>query len=213
MSGVEILLVEKWVEAIFGVKRVSDSIMLIKLFVRKGIVTVLFMLHRSVLMIAWKIRFMKIYNGHWPKLVLLRSYLFVGISIVTLERMLMNMREFMVIEDLEDIINLEGERILEFAVAHSLVVSNSLFAKEQCCYGCATSRKNNVSAPNSLLSQLKLKSLDLELRCNRLHCFTHVKQSELYTEQILDLEVEGNRNRGRPERCYLDAIKNIKSFK
>ena len=41
MGGVIILLAEKWVEAIFDVKLVSDRIMLIKLVVRKSIVTVL----------------------------------------------------------------------------------------------------------------------------------------------------------------------------
>ena len=41
MGGVGILLAEKWVEAISDVKRVSDRIMLIKLVVRKSIVTVL----------------------------------------------------------------------------------------------------------------------------------------------------------------------------
>ena len=47
----------------------------------------------------------------------------------TSERIQLDMREFMVVEDLED--NLEGERILEFAVAHNLVVSNSLFTKRE----------------------------------------------------------------------------------
>ena len=28
-----------------------------------------------------------------------------------------------------------------------------------------------------------------------------------YTEQILDSEVEGNRSRDRPKKCWLDAIK------
>ena len=41
MGGVGILLAEKWVEAIFDAKRVSDRIMLIKLVVGKSIVTVL----------------------------------------------------------------------------------------------------------------------------------------------------------------------------
>ena len=41
MGGVGILLAEKWLEAIFDVKRVLDRIMLIKLIVGKGIVTVL----------------------------------------------------------------------------------------------------------------------------------------------------------------------------
>ena len=64
---------------------------------------------------------MKIYNGHQPKLVLLRSYLFVGISIVTVEIMQMGMREFKVVE---------GERVLKFAVTYKLVVSNALVIQE-----------------------------------------------------------------------------------
>ena len=70
----------------------------------------------------------KIYNEHCPKLVFLRSYLFVGISVVTLERMQMDMRKFMVVRGYEGC-NLGGDRILEFAVTHILVVSNSLFTK------------------------------------------------------------------------------------
>ena len=56
--------------------------------------------------------------------------LFVGISMVTLERMQMDMRKFMVVEGFGRR-NLAGERILEFAVAHNLVVSNSLFTKRE----------------------------------------------------------------------------------
>ena len=41
MGGVGISLAEKWVEAIFDVKRVSDRIVLIKLVVGRSIVTVL----------------------------------------------------------------------------------------------------------------------------------------------------------------------------
>ena len=72
----------------------------------------------------------KIYNEHCPKLVFLRSYLFVGISVVTLERMQMDMREFMVVRRFEGC-NLGGDRILEFAVTRNLVVSNSLFTKRE----------------------------------------------------------------------------------
>ena len=65
MGDVRILLPEKWVKAIFDVKRVSDRIMLIKLIIGKSIVTVLSVyapqpgLDDSV-----KDLFMKIYNGH-----------------------------------------------------------------------------------------------------------------------------------------------------
>ena len=45
---------------------------------------------------------------------------------------------------------------------------------------------------NSLLSRLKLKSLDSMLRCNKLRWLGHVKRSELYTGQILELKVKGN---------------------
>ena len=45
------------------------------------------------------------------------------------------------------------------------------------------------------------------LTCKRLRWSNHVKRSKLYIGQILDLEVEGNRNLGRPKKCWLDAIK------
>ena len=67
-------------------------------------------------------------------------------------------------------------------------------------------KKERVST-SSLLSRLKLKSLDSVLRCNRLLWFRHVKRSELYTGQILDLELEGNRSCGLPKKCSLDGIK------
>ena len=51
---------------------------------------------------------------------------------------------------------------------------------------------------------IRLKSLDFVLRCNRLHWFGCVKWSELYTGQILDLEVKGNRSCGCPKKCWLD---------
>ena len=68
-------------------------------------------------------------------------------------------------------------------------------------------KKEQCVSINSLLSQWKLKSLDLVLWCNRRHCFGHVKWSELYTGQILDLEVEENRSHGYPKKCWLDTIK------
>ena len=68
-------------------------------------------------------------------------------------------------------------------------------------------KKERVST-NSLLSQSKLKSLDSVLKCNRLPWLRNVKcSSELDTRQILDLEVEGNKSRGRPKKSWLDAIK------
>ena len=70
---------------------------------------------------------------------------------------------------------------------------------------CNMKKEQHVST-NSL-SRWKLKSLYFALRCNRLCWFGRVKQSELYTGQILDLEVEGNRSRGRPKKCWLDAIR------
>ena len=68
-------------------------------------------------------------------------------------------------------------------------------------------KKEQRVTTNSLLSRLKLKSLDSVLRCNRLRWFGHVKESELYTGWILDLEVEGSRSCGRPKKCWLEAIK------
>ena len=71
---------------------------------------------------------------------------------------------------------------------------------------CNIKKEQRVST-SSLLSLLKLKCLDSVLRCNRLLWFRHVKPSELYTGQILDLELEGNRSRDLPKKCSLDAIK------
>ena len=71
---------------------------------------------------------------------------------------------------------------------------------------CNIKKEKRVST-NSLLSRMKLKSLDSVLRYNRLHWFRHVKQSELYTGQIMDLEVEENRSCGCQKRCWLDTIK------
>ena len=41
VGGAGILMAEKWVEVVFDVKRVSDRIMLIKLFIGESIVTIL----------------------------------------------------------------------------------------------------------------------------------------------------------------------------
>ena len=71
---------------------------------------------------------------------------------------------------------------------------------------CNYRKKQRVNA-NSLLNRLRLKSLGSVLRCNRLHWFGHVKRSELYTGEILDMEVEGNRNCGCPKKRWLDAMK------
>ena len=71
---------------------------------------------------------------------------------------------------------------------------------------CNIKKEQRVST-NSILSRLKLKSLESVLRCDRLHSFRHVKRSELYSRQILDLEVEGSRSRGGPRKCWLDGIK------
>ena len=52
---------------------------------------------------------------------------------------------------------------------------------------------------------IETQNLDSVLRCNRLRWFGHMKWTGLYTGQILDLEVEGNRSRGRSKNE--DAIK------
>ena len=87
MSGVGILLAEKWVKAIFGVKRASNRIMLIKLVVGKSIVTVPSVYAPQA---GLDVGFKDLFYGNlqWiqTKLGASRSYLFVGISMVTLER-------------------------------------------------------------------------------------------------------------------------------
>ena len=40
-----------------------------------------------------------------------------------------------------------------------------------------------------------------------MHWFGHVKRSELYTGQILELKVGENRSRGRPKKSWLNLIK------
>ena len=66
--------------------------------------------------------------------------------------------------------------------------------------------KEHVST-NPHWSQLKLKSLDSVLRCNRLRWFRHAKQSELYIGRILDSKVKGKKSRGYPKKCWLHTIK------
>ena len=98
-------MVEKWVEAIFDVKQVSDRIMLIKLVVGKSIVTVL-----SVYATQVGLDDCGDFNGHIGK----NADGYHGVNGGTgFGRH-----------------NLEGEIILEFAAAHNLVVSNSLFTKK-----------------------------------------------------------------------------------
>ena len=56
------------------------------------------------------------------------------------------------------------------------------------------------------------KSIETEkpgfsVKLYRLRWFGHVKESDLYTGQILDLDVEGNNSRGRLKKYWLDTIK------
>ena len=78
--------------------------------------------------------------------------------------------------------------------------------REMLLWLCNIKKEQRVST-NSPLSRLKLESLDSMLRCNKVPWFGHVKRNELYTGQILDLEMEGNRSCGFPKKCWLDAIK------
>ena len=71
---------------------------------------------------------------------------------------------------------------------------------------CNMKKQRRVSI-NSLLKWLKLKSLDSVLRRNRLHWLVNVKQTGIYTGQILGLEEKGNRNYSLPKKCWWDAIK------
>ena len=70
---------------------------------------------------------------------------------------------------------------------------------------CNIKKVQRVST-NSLLSRWQLKSLDSVFRFKRLRWFGHVKRSELYIGEILDLAVEGKRSRGRQKKCWLDVI-------
>ena len=84
------------------------------------------------------------------------------------------------------------------------------------CFGCikrevllcrSSMKKQQRFNINSLLNWLKLRSLDSVLRRNRLHWLVNVRQTDMYTGQILDLEDEGNRNYGLSKKCWWDAIK------
>ena len=53
------------------------------------------------------------------------------------------------------------------------------------------------------------KSIETEKPGFSVKCVgSDVKRSDLYTGQILALEVEGNRSRDRPKKCWLDIIRN-----
>ena len=131
MSAAGILLAEKWVQAIFYVKRVSDRIMLIKLVVGKSIATVLLvyapqagtddsvknLFYEKLQWTLTKISASEIFfvcgdfNGHIGKNVDGYEGVHGG-------------RGF-------GRCNLDGKIILKFSVTHKLVVSNSFFTKRK----------------------------------------------------------------------------------
>ena len=105
MGGIGLLLAEKWVEVIFALKRVSDRIMLIKLVVGKSIVAVL-SVYAPQAGLDGSVKDLFYENLQWTLTKISASViLFVcGDFNGTMERMQMDMRELMVVEDLEDII-------------------------------------------------------------------------------------------------------------
>ena len=131
MGGVIILLAEKWVEAIFDVKLVSDRIMLIKLVVGKSIVTVLLVYApQTGLDDSAKDQFYE--NVQWTSTKInATEILFVcGDFIGHTGKNANRYEEFIVVEDLEDVIWRVRE-FLNLLFAHKLVVSNSLFRKKR----------------------------------------------------------------------------------
>ena len=143
IDSVGILLAEKWVEAIFDVTHVPDRIMLIKLAVGKSIVTVLWvyapqaglddkvkdLFYENLQWTLTKISASEIsfvcgyFNGHSEK----NAHGYEGVH---------GDRGF-------GRRNLECERMLEFAVAHNLVVSNSLFTKVKLITSWSSDRISN----------------------------------------------------------------------
>ena len=109
------------------VKRVSDRIMFIKLVVRKNIVTGL-SVYAPQIGLDGSIKDLFYENLQWT-LTKISACLWV-LQWSHWKEMQLGMREFMVVEDFVRL-NLEGERIVEFAVSHKLVVSNSLFTKKE----------------------------------------------------------------------------------
>ena len=75
--------------------------------------------------------------------MLLRSDMFVGISMVTLQRMQIDIREFMVVEDLEDVIC----RVREFL---------NLILPTTCCFKFIFHKKGESSSNNLVKIKVKL---------------------------------------------------------
>ena len=84
MSGVAMLLAGKWVKAIFGVNRVSDSIMFMKLTVGRFVTVLSVYAPQAGLDDCVKDLFYENLQWTLTKLMLLRSYLFLRISMVIL---------------------------------------------------------------------------------------------------------------------------------
>ena len=84
MSGVAMLLAGKWVKAISGVNRVSDSIMFMKLTVGRFVTVLSVYAPQAGLDDCVKDLFYENLQWTLTKLMLLRSYLFVRISMVIL---------------------------------------------------------------------------------------------------------------------------------
>ena len=129
MGCVGILLAEKWVEAIFDVERVSDRIMLMKLVVGKSTVTVLSVYAPQVgLDDSVKDQFYE--NLQW-------TLTKISVSEILFVCGNFNGHTGKNVDGYEGVhggrgfgrSNLEGERILELAVAHNLVVTITLFTK------------------------------------------------------------------------------------
>ena len=84
MSGVVMLLAGKWVKAIFGVNRVSNSIMFMKLIVGSFVTVLSVYAPQAGLDHSVKDLFYENLQWTLTKLMLLRSYLFLRISMVIL---------------------------------------------------------------------------------------------------------------------------------
>ena len=156
MDDVGILLAEKWVKAVFDATHVSDKIMFIKLVAGKSIMTAVGLCSQACLDDSVKDLFYE--NVQWTLTRISASeILFVCEDFNSHTEK--NADWYEGVHYVRQFIrcNLEGERILEFAVAHNLVVSNSLLMKRESHLVTFQSSKNQSQNDYILVMQQNVK--------------------------------------------------------
>ena len=193
-GGVGVLLAEKWVEKVLDIKRVSDRIMIIKLIIGRTIVTILSVyapqvgledktkdaFYDDMLRVISKVSDQEIlipcgdWNGHIGKVSAGYDGVHGGHGFG--ER------------------NQEGERVLEFAAAHNLVVVNSFFSKRDNHLLTYQSGDNNTQIDYILCRKRDLRLVkdakvipgeECGLQHRLLVCVLKISPSEPRTQQFI----------------------------